>query len=270
MSSPPLATAQVPKTPDLSDPANAVLDAQIPPWDRLPEPETVPGSIDLGSQEYQPSYLDDPTPGEEAFRKMMDRPLKDVVFPTGRSDWAIEFLRDDVKLWVQRRQECGDVGEIDPAMTQFVDKVVKTGQMLEKLYKEVEPERQAHALFLSKLDRAAVAMKDMQLRKFQELNPGTDPLSSNDFSEKVSKIQEWKKQKLEDQLKVLDRSEQTLKEHEDQHVAILNEMIRAARAMLNSPTVVQPVRVDATAADLMEELSSFLDEKARASHIYTY
>ena len=73
--------------------------------------------------------------------------------------------------------------------------------------------------------------------------------------------------KLEDQLKVLDRSEQTLKEHEDQHVAILNEMIHAARAMLNSPTVVQPVRVDATAADLMEELSSILDNKARASHV---
>ena len=129
MSSPLLATAQVSKAPDLSDPAAAVLDAQIPPWDRLPEPETVPGLIEV--DENQPSYLDNPTPGEEAFRKMMDRPLKDVVFPSGRSDWSIEFLRDDVKLWVERRHECGDVGDIDPAMTQFVDKVVKSAQVLE-------------------------------------------------------------------------------------------------------------------------------------------
>ena len=265
MSSPLLATAQVSKAPDLSDPAAAVLDAQIPPWDRLPEPETVPGSIEV--DENQPSYLDNPTPGEEAFRKMMDRPLKDVVFPSGRSDWSIEFLRDDVKLWVERRHECGDVGDIDPAMTQFVDKVVKSAQVLENLYKEVEPQRRAHALFVSKLDRAAVAMKDMQFRKFHELNPGSDPAASDDFMQKLNKITEWKNQKLDDQLKVFDQAEQTLKEHENQHVAILNDMVHAARAMQN--TGAKPVQVDATADDLMDELSSFLGEQAWASLSHT-
>ena len=263
MSSPLLATAQVSKTPDLSDPSNAVMDAQIPPWDRLPEPETVPGSID--SQEYQPSYLDDPTPGEEAFRKMMDRPLKDVLFPSSRSVWAIEFLRDDAKLWVERRQECGDVGEVDPSMTQFVDKVVKSSKDLEKLYKEIEPQRQAHALLVSKLECAARSMKDMQTQKFKELNPGVDPTSSDEFLQKLNKIQEWKSQKLEDQVKVLDQSDQTLKDHESQHVLILNDMIHAARALLD--TGAKPVQLDATADQLMEELSSILDNKARASHV---
>lgn len=195
----------------------------------------------------------------------MDRPLKDVLFPKERCDWAIEFLRDDAKLWVERRVECGDVGEVDPGMTAFVDKVVESAKVLDKLYKEIEPQRQAHFLLVSKLDCAARSMKDMQYQKFKELNPGTDPASSEEFVQKLNKIQEWKNQKLDDQLKVIDQSGQTLKDHENQHVGILNDMVHAARAMLN--TGATPVQVDATSDQLMEELSSFLGDKVWGSHV---
>ena len=66
-------------------------------------------------------------------------------------------------------------------------------------------------------------------------------------------------------MKVLDQSDQTLKDHESQHVLILNDMIHAARALLD--TGAKPVQLDATADQLMEELSSILDNKARASHV---
>ena len=114
-------------------------------------------------------------------------------------------------------------------------------------------------------------MKDMQYQKFKELNPETDPVSSDEFNQKLAKIQEWKNQKLEDQLKVLDQSDQTLREHENQHEVILNDMIHAARAMLD--TGAKPVQVDATADELMEELATLLDKKAWGSScniIYAY
>ena len=50
-------------------------------------------------------------------------------------------------------------------------------------------------------------------------------------------------------------------------MAILNDMVHAARAMQN--TGAKPVQVDATADDLMDELSSFLGEQAWASLSHT-
>ena len=131
--------------------------------------------------------LGEPTPGEIEFRKAIDRPLKDVLFPNGKQTWSQEFVRSDCKVWLEQRQELGDVKKIDPDMADSVHLVLEKGMALQKLHDEVEPLRGEIACAKSKLATTVSSMKDLQYRSFQLSNPTADPETSEELKAKIEK-----------------------------------------------------------------------------------
>ena len=238
-----------------------VLDAQVERWKRVNMPG--PG----GPCEHQDAFdrsstgatlvLGEPTPGEIAFRAGVDRPLKDVLFPNGKQTWSQEFVRSDCKVWLERREELGDVQKIDPDLADPVQLVLEKGMALNKLRDEVEPLQGEIAHAKSKLANTVSAMKDLQYHSWKLSNPTVDPATSEKLKAKIDRINEWHDHKVLDETKKLDTFLHMLKGHEAQYVELLDSLIGTARSLLKTD-----VETPASASEnpLMDELASFLGD----------
>ena len=236
-----------------------VLDAQVEPWKRvnMPGPRAPPEHEDVldRSSTGATLVLGEPTQGEIEFRKATDRPLKDVLFPNGKQTWAQEFVRSDCKVWLERRQELGDVNQIDPELADSVHLVLGQGIVLEKLHAEVEPLRGEIAHAKSKLATTVSSMKDLQYRSFQLSNPTADPETSEGLKAKIAKIHEWHDLKVLDETKKLDKFLLSLKGQEAKYIELLDSLIGTARSFLK-----RDVETHASENPLLDELASFLGD----------
>ena len=182
--------------------------------------------------------------------------------------WRDESGFLDVRLWVRRRIQLGDIDKFDPNMklkSHVLDIGVIDCQLADRA-KTMGSMKLELSLLEQKLDVAARAMLKRQHDRAIQLFPDKNVKDTDFYKAYVQTISNWKMDKLAPHLSAEEVYARVTADIEDQQLKMLHAMVAAAQQDVEQPDVVDP--------DLMSELTSLVEDKHGAgdkagTHMFT-